>query len=108
VQSLYNLEPPPPVPAFDPKTHEFVISYSSGTTGRPKGTQLTHYNIVSNLLQFEDFEFTANGLDASKDVSIGVLPFYHIYGLTLILLASYYFRSTVVAMVRSPPLWEYF
>ena len=30
-----------------------VLPYSSGTTGLPKGVMLTHYNIVSNLLQFK-------------------------------------------------------
>ena len=31
----------------------FVLPYSSGTSGLPKGVQLTHKNIVSNLLQFK-------------------------------------------------------
>ena len=37
---------------LNPKEDVVVMPYSSGTTGLPKGVMLTHYNVVSNLLQF--------------------------------------------------------
>ncbi len=55
-----------------------ALPYSSGTTGLPKGTLLTHRNLVSNNLQF----LMALHLDAS-DVALNFLPFYHIYGVML-------------------------
>lgn len=55
-----------------------ALPYSSGTTGLPKGTMLTHRNLTSNNLQFT----TALRTDIS-DVALLFLPFYHIYGVML-------------------------
>ncbi len=55
-----------------------ALPYSSGTTGLPKGTMLTHRNLVTNNLQFT----TALGTSLD-DVALLFLPFYHIYGVML-------------------------
>ena len=55
-----------------------ALPYSSGTTGFPKGTLLTHRNLASNNLQFT----TALHTDIT-DVALLFLPFYHIYGVML-------------------------
>jgi long-chain acyl-CoA synthetase len=55
-----------------------ALPYSSGTTGLPKGTMLTHRNLVSNNLQFT----TALRVNFT-DVALLFLPFYHIYGVML-------------------------
>ncbi|HEV2473437.1 MAG TPA: AMP-binding protein [Chthonomonadales bacterium] len=55
-----------------------ALPYSSGTTGFPKGTMLTHRNLTSNNLQFT----TALQVDQA-DVALLFLPFYHIYGVML-------------------------
>ncbi len=55
-----------------------VLTYSSGTTGLPKGTMLSHQNLATNHLQF----LTASGIHASDSTLIFV-PFYHIYGVLL-------------------------
>jgi acyl-CoA synthetase (AMP-forming)/AMP-acid ligase II len=55
-----------------------ALPYSSGTTGLPKGTMLTHRNLVSNNLQF------CNAMGISRtDIALLFLPFYHIYGVML-------------------------
>lgn len=55
-----------------------ALPYSSGTTGFPKGTMLTHRNLVSNNLQF------ISCMSVSiTDVALLFLPFYHIYGIML-------------------------
>src|SRR6266446_8797759 len=55
-----------------------ALPYSSGTTGFPKGTMLTHRNLVSNNLQF-----TTALRTNFNDVALIFLPFYHIYGVML-------------------------
>src|SRR6266567_7963143 len=55
-----------------------ALPYSSGTTGFPKGTMLTHRNLVSNNLQFNTALRTN-----FNDVALIFLPFYHIYGVML-------------------------
>ena len=62
------------------------LVYSSGTTGLPKGVMLHHRNIVANLLQM----YSSLGAEKYKagDKWIGVLPFFHIYGLTLLVLQT--------------------
>lgn len=55
-----------------------ALPYSSGTTGFPKGTMLTHRNLVANNLQFT----MAVGPNLT-DVALLFLPFYHIYGVML-------------------------
>lgn len=55
-----------------------ALPYSSGTTGFPKGTMLSHRNLTANNLQF----ITALRIDLT-DVALIFLPFYHIYGVML-------------------------
>jgi long-chain acyl-CoA synthetase len=55
-----------------------ALPYSSGTTGFPKGTLISHRNLTSNNLQFT----TALRVDMT-DVALIFLPFYHIYGVML-------------------------
>ncbi|HEY1332073.1 MAG TPA: 4-coumarate--CoA ligase family protein [Actinomycetota bacterium] len=91
------LEPDGSVPEvdIDPREDVVVLPYSSGTTGLSKGVMLTHHNIVANLLQI------AAALTVGEDdVVIGVLPFFHIYGQTVIMNASFRAGATTVTMPR--------
>ncbi len=72
-----------------------VLPYSSGTTGLAKGVMLTHRNLVSNVLQ------TIAGGDLAEDeVFIAVLPFFHIYGMQVLMNAGLAAGATVVTMPR--------
>ncbi len=77
-----------------PKEDLVALSYSSGTTGLPKGVMLTHYNLVANICQTERF------LASADETVIAVLPFFHIYGLTVLLNISLYLGHTIVTMPR--------
>ncbi|MFX0059901.1 MAG: AMP-binding protein [Candidatus Heimdallarchaeota archaeon] len=68
----------PPEYDFHTKDDLAALVYTSGTTGLPKGTMLTHYNIVSNVIQISQlFELS------ELDIAMTVLPLYHIYGLNV-------------------------
>jgi acyl-CoA synthetase (AMP-forming)/AMP-acid ligase II len=84
----------PPAVQIDPAIDIAVMPYSSGTTGLPKGVMLTHRNLVANLVQLDAIE--------SGDLSalVGVLPFFHIYGMTVILNFGMLRGATVVTLPR--------
>jgi acyl-CoA synthetase (AMP-forming)/AMP-acid ligase II len=66
--------------SLDPATHLAALPYSSGTTGHPKGVMLTHRNLVANMAQLRPMPGVA-----ADDAIIAVLPFFHAYGLTVLL-----------------------
>ena len=86
---------PAPSVEFDPATHVAVLPYSSGTTGNPKGVKLSHRNLVANVAQIEPL----NGMTAD-DVVLAVLPFFHIYGMTVLLNAALKARAALLVMPR--------
>lgn len=76
---------PTPIQKVDlnPKEDIAVIQYTGGTTGLPKGACLSHYNIVSNILQIRQVSNYMKENYLKEDIkSISVLPWYHIYGQT--------------------------
>lgn len=86
---------PAPDVSFDPATHLAVLPYSSGTTGRPKGVMLTHRNLVANVSQCRP----VLGVEADDRV-LAVLPFFHIYGMTVLLNAALYRRASLITMPK--------
>ncbi|MDP2435581.1 MAG: acyl--CoA ligase [archaeon] len=70
-----------------------VLPYSSGTTGKSKGVMLSHHNLVANLLQTCHAEKPTPWM-------IGILPFYHIYGLMLLLNYSLYNGVSTAVMPK--------
>ena len=68
---------PPAVDVAD--TDLAVISYTSGTTGKPRGVCLTHRNLVANALQTRHW---MSEIEYGKEVVMAVVPFEHSYGMT--------------------------
>ncbi|AXY53521.1 AMP-binding protein [Rhodococcus ruber] len=86
---------PAPEVSFDPATHLAVLPYSSGTTGRPKGVMLTHTNLVANVCQIK----SPIRIDPDDRI-LAVLPFFHIYGMTVLLNAALFNRASLVTMPK--------
>ena len=84
---------PAPDVSFAPSSHLAVLPYSSGTTGNPKGVMLTHRNLVANVAQIRPL----HGMVAD-DATLAVLPFFHIYGMTVLLNAALHARARLVVM----------
>ncbi|MGZ4436076.1 MAG: long-chain-fatty-acid--CoA ligase [Nocardioidaceae bacterium] len=91
---------PVEVPDIEPTNADdtAVLLYTSGTTGRPKGAELTHFQLFMNcsiggeLLGVEE-----------DDVSIAVLPLFHVFGLSSVLNPTVRFGTTTVLVPRFEP-----
>jgi len=84
----------PAAPRADPGEEETaVILYTSGTTGRPKGAMLTHFNLVHTILHYR----TCMRLTAA-DRSLLAVPASHVTGLAAILLPLFAVGGCVVLM----------
>jgi acyl-CoA synthetase (AMP-forming)/AMP-acid ligase II len=81
--------------AINPREDVAALPYSSGTTGLPKGVMLTHFNIGANVQQ----GLAVKQAD-SDTVSLCVLPFFHIYGMTVLLSIGIALGATGVVMMR--------
>lgn len=66
---------------ISPKEDIAVLQYTGGTTGVPKGAMLTHYNITSNM---EMLESHYGGLKRGYEWTLCVLPFFHVFAMTVL------------------------
>lgn len=80
-----------------PKEDLAVLQYTGGTTGIPKAAMLTHYNLVVNALQIREW-FTKS--QYGKEVFLGVLPFFHVYGMTVVMNTAVELAATLILHPR--------
>lgn len=96
-QLVRGAPPSPPEVEVHPKEDPALLMYTGGVTGTPKGAVITHYNIVSNVMQFREwFRACKDG----EERVLGVVPFSHIYGLTCVLNFSVYIGATQILLPR--------
>jgi long-chain acyl-CoA synthetase len=99
--SLEDLVDAAPVPLVDRADDDLaVLIFTSGTAGAARAAMLTHGNLRSNLDQIQ----AADGRrQVPEDVSLGVLPSFHIFGLNVVLGLTLVSGSRVVLIERFDP-----
>ena len=78
-------KPAPPV-EIDAEEDVAVFQYTGGTTGRSKGAMLTHRNLIANVQQALDVFIDDPAAFSDNQKIVAVLPFFHIYGFTCVML----------------------
>jgi long-chain acyl-CoA synthetase len=89
---LANANGPRKTVEIQPKRDLALLQYSGGTSGTPKGAMLTHYNLVVNAIQFSSWLRLRSG----SEVHLAVLPFFHIYGMTVAMNVPIYTSSAMI------------
>ena len=93
-QELLKKYPPEPPPVtIDPRKDLAALPYTGGTTGLPKAAMLTHRNLVALQAQARAFWPI---IEEGKEVVMAFLPFFHIYGQVVVMIAGLAQGSTLV------------
>ncbi|MBQ3059215.1 MAG: long-chain fatty acid--CoA ligase [Desulfovibrio sp.] len=87
-------------PIADPVNTPVMLQYTGGTTGLPKGVVLSHANLGTNCRQVLDI---INITAESHHTFLSLLPFFHVYGLSLGLLIPVYLAGTTLPLPRYVP-----
>ena len=74
-----------------------LIQYTGGTTGAPKGAMLTHYNLVANTVQSRLWTYRSK---TAKERFLAALPFFHVFGMTVLMNLSMYQAGTLILLPR--------
>jgi len=86
---------------FDPAEHLALLQYTGGTTGLSKGVMLTHRNISTNVQQARAI---LHDIGSHPEVFLGLLPFFHIYGLMVNVNFATDCGAAIVPLPRFEPL----
>jgi len=98
VELLNRRRTPSGKPSMNPEEDLLSLQFTGGTTGLPKGVMLTHRNVVANIVQMH--EFIKSYLNDGNEIFVALLPFYHIYGQSVILGAGLIFGNTLLIFPR--------
>jgi len=100
---LLETEPNPPQVNFDPTTHPATYIMTGGTTGVPKATVLTHFNLVSNVKQC----VAILGGEQPGLGDIGALPLFHSFAMTAVMNVAIGMGGWMMLFPRPPPTEEF-
>ena len=87
---------PPPSVSVD-SDEVALLQYTGGTTGFSKGAMLTHYNLVSDVIQCASWN---QGAEKGEERMLAVLPFFHVYGMTVTMNEAIYLAATIILLPR--------
>ncbi|MCM3271959.1 AMP-binding protein [Paenibacillus elgii] len=74
-----------------------LLQYTGGTTGIPKGVMLTHTNLIANTMQSRLWSYRSQ---IAKETYLAVLPFFHVFGMTVLLNQAVYTAGTLILIPR--------
>ena len=75
-----------------------VIQFTGGTTGKMKGAMLTHYNLVSNVIQ--SYLMYGSDMKLGEEVTLTATPLYHVYAMTSGMNLSIYIGATNIIVPK--------
>ena len=88
----------------DPREALAVIQYTGGTTGLPKGAMLTHGNLTAACAQYlESTKSLAEPLREGEERFLAILPLFHIFGLSVVLMLGLSLGAELVLHPRFDP-----
>ena len=82
---------------FDFENDLALIQYTGGTTGFPKGVMLTHKNLVANTMMCDAWMYKCK---KGEESILGILPFFHVYGMTTVLILSVMQQGKMVLLPK--------
>lgn len=82
---------------INPREDVAVLQYTGGTTGVPKAAMLTHLNLLANTLQSRTW---FSGAVEGEESLLGVLPFFHVFAMTVAMNLGIYLGATIIMLPR--------
>lgn len=77
-----------------------ILQYTGGTTGFPKGVMLTHKNLIANTKMCQAWLYKCR---EGEEIVLGALPFFHVYGMTTVMIFSILQASKMVLIPKPDP-----
>jgi long-chain acyl-CoA synthetase len=77
-----------------------ILQYTGGTTGFPKGVMLTHKNLIANTKMCQAWLYKCR---EGEEIVLGALPFFHVYGMTTVMILSVLQASKMVLIPKPDP-----
>lgn len=82
---------------FDFENDLALLQYTGGTTGFPKGVMLTHKNLIANTMMCDAWMYRCV---KGEERILGILPFFHVYGMTTVLILAVMQNSTMILLPK--------
>jgi long-chain acyl-CoA synthetase len=82
---------------FDFEEDVAILQYTGGTTGFPKGVMLSHKNLISNATMCNAWLYKSK---KGEGTILGILPFFHVYGMTTVLILSVMLGNRMVLLPK--------
>ncbi len=82
---------------FDFEEDVAILQYTGGTTGFPKGVMLSHKNLISNATMCDSWLYKSK---KGEETILGILPFFHVYGMTTVLILSVMLGNRMVLLPK--------